>query len=128
LRSRSAHSAFSQRLGATLVLSAITAVRPKISLSQSIGAAMNSINHQFKRSAAAVGASAIFGLGAVGAVMAPNFDSEVNATDVTVKGEPRPTPEPAQLEFGTQAIVMGVPALTGRPGPWPGQNPNRIPE
>jgi hypothetical protein len=90
---------------------------------------MNSINRrQFKRSAAAVGASAIFGLGAVGAVMAPNFDSEVNATDVTVKGEPRPTPEPAPLEFGTQAIVMGVPALTGKPGPWPGQNPNRIPE
>jgi len=90
---------------------------------------MNSINrNQFKRSAAAVGASAIFGLGAVGAVMAPNFDTDVNATDVSVNATPRPAPEPAQLEFGTQAIVMGVPALTGKPGPWPGQNPNRIPE
>jgi hypothetical protein len=90
---------------------------------------MNSINrHQIKRSAAAVGASAIFGLGVVGAVMAQNFDSDVNASDVTVNATPRPTPEPTPPEFGTQAIVMGVPALTGRPEPWPGQNPNRIPE
>jgi hypothetical protein len=90
---------------------------------------MNSINRQqIKRSAVAVGATAIFGLGVLGAVTAQNFDSDVNASDVTVKAVPRPAPEPTQPEFATQAIVMGVPALTGRPEPWPGQNPNRIPE
>ncbi len=90
---------------------------------------MSSINrHQVKRSAAAVGVSAILGLGAVGAVMVQNFDSDVTAADVIVKGEPRPAPEPAEPEFGTQAIIMGVPALTGKPEPYPGGVPNRIPE
>jgi hypothetical protein len=90
---------------------------------------MNSMNRrQVKRSAAAVGVSAILGLGAVGAVMAQNFDSDISAADVTVKGEPRPAPEPAEPEFGTQAIVMGEPALTGKPKPYPGGVPNRIPE
>lgn len=90
---------------------------------------MNSVNRQHvKRSAAAVGVSAILGLGVVGAVMAQDFDNGVMAADVTVKGTPRPAPEPTPLEFGRQAIVFGVPALTGKPGPWPGQNPNRIVE
>jgi hypothetical protein len=90
---------------------------------------MNSINrHHVTRYAVAVGASAILGLGAVGAVMAQNFDGDVTAADVTVKGEPRPAPEPAEPEFGTQAIVMGEPALTGKPKPYPGGVPNRIPE
>ena len=90
---------------------------------------MNSIDRrQMKRSAAAVGASAILGLGVVGAAMTQNFDGDVTAADTTVKAVPRPSPEPTEPEFGTQAIVMGVPALTGRPEPYPGGVPNRIPE